>query len=390
MLYLLIEFFDELAFGVQGAVLPVMRAELALSYAQVGLLLGVPAALSTVIEPVVLLLGDTGLRKRLVIAGGVLLGLSMLLLAGAHTFAAVLLAFALSYPASGAFVTLSQATLMDEQPGREAQAMARWTLAGSLGNLIGPLVVAAALSLALGWRPAFAGLAALALALTLAALFRPFSAHRRPKGAGDPPGPGGLQAILANLKAALSNPRLLRWVVLLQFSDLLLDVLIGYAPLYLTDVIGVSAAQAGLLLSALMLTSLAADAALIPLLERVPGRAVVRASAAVAALLYVALLLAPWPAVKIALLVAVRFSTLGWYSVLQGEAYAAAPGRSGTVMAVTSAAGLAGSALVWLVGWMAEQAGLPAAMWLLLLGPICLVLFVPRPAASNAKMTAGA
>jgi hypothetical protein len=27
---------------------------------------------------------------------------------------------------------------------------------------------------------------------------------------------------------------------------------------------------------------------------------------------------------------------------------------------------------------VAAQAGLPAAMWLLLLGPVCLVLFVPR------------
>jgi FSR family fosmidomycin resistance protein-like MFS transporter len=68
---------------------------------------------------------------------------------------------------------------------------------------------------------------------------------------------------------------------------------------------------------------------------------------------------------------------MGWYQVLQGEAYATVPGRSGTVMAIGSLAGLVGGALVWLVGWVAGQAGLQAAMWLLLLGPVSLALFTP-------------
>jgi hypothetical protein len=47
-------------------------------------------------------------------------------------------------------------------------------------------------------------------------------------------------------------------------------------------------------------------------------------------------------------------------------------------MAINSLSGLLGGGLVWLVGWIAELAGLPAAMWLLLLGPISLALFTPR------------
>src|SRR3972149_11958615 len=70
LLFLLIEFFDELNFAIEGAVLPVLRVELTLSYAQVGLLLGLPHVISTLIEPVIMLLGDTNLRKRLIIAGG--------------------------------------------------------------------------------------------------------------------------------------------------------------------------------------------------------------------------------------------------------------------------------------------------------------------------------
>lgn len=82
-----------------------------------------------------------------------------------QSFRALLIAFSIFNPASGAFVSLSQATLMDLDPARYEQMMARWTLARSLGGVAGPLVVAAALSLRLGWRPLYAALAALTLAL---------------------------------------------------------------------------------------------------------------------------------------------------------------------------------------------------------------------------------
>lgn len=45
------------------------------------------------------------------------------------------------YPASGAFVNLSQAILMDIEPGRHAQNMACWTFAGLVGIVLGPLLM---------------------------------------------------------------------------------------------------------------------------------------------------------------------------------------------------------------------------------------------------------
>ena len=132
--------------------LPALRADLGLTYAQIGLLLGLPAVIGTLIEPLLMLLGDTGSRKRLVVGGGLAIALSLLLVASARSFPVVLLAFSMSYPASGAFVSLSQATLIDLNPGREPQGMARWSVAGSFGNLLGPLLVAGGFALALGWR----------------------------------------------------------------------------------------------------------------------------------------------------------------------------------------------------------------------------------------------
>jgi len=162
LLFLLIEFFDEFHYGIQGAVLPALRTDLGLTYTQAGVLLGLPGILGTLIEPLIMLLGDSPLRKRLVIGGGLVIAATVALLAGAYSFLAALLAFTITFPASGAFVTLSQATLMDLNPGRQAHMMARWTVFGSIGNLLGPLVVAAAFALGLGWRGHYIGLAILA------------------------------------------------------------------------------------------------------------------------------------------------------------------------------------------------------------------------------------
>lgn len=373
-----IEFYDELAYSVDGAALPSLRAELGLSYAQVGLLFGLPGVINILIEPAILLLGDTGLRKLLVVVGGFGFALAMSLVAAAQSFPVVLLAMLLAYPTSGAFVTLSQATLMDYNRGREEHWMARWTLAGSMGTLIGPLLLAGGLALDWGWRWAFAILAILAVLLSLAAWVSPFPRRHHPDEADQEVLPTGRLLLLKGFLEAARNPRLLRWILLVQMADLMLDVFAGYVPLYFTDVVGLTPVQASLVFGLFMLANLAADSLLIPLLDRFSGQTVVRTSAILVACLYTAWLAVPWVAVKVALVIAIRLATLGWYQVLQGEAFAAIPGRSGTVTAVGSMVGLLGSGLAWLVGWVAGLAGLPVAMWLLLLGPVSLILFVPR------------
>jgi FSR family fosmidomycin resistance protein-like MFS transporter len=382
-LFLLIELFDELAYGIESAVLPALRDSLGLSYAQMGLLLGLPALIGTAVEFFIMLLGDTRLRKRLVIGGGLAIVLASLLLAGAQSFPAALLAFLIYFPASGAFVTLSQATLMDVNPGREPHMMARWTLFGSLGNLAGPLLAAGIFAVGLSWRWNYVYLSALALLLTLLLFPRRFPAHRH-----TPDDEGAftlheVRLLLPELWRSMKNIKLMRWFILLDLSDLLLDVFLSYSALYFADVVGFTSAQVGLMMGALMAASLAANVVLIPLLERVPGRRLVRVTAVLAAMAYIAWLLAPWVWAKIVLAILVRLLTLGWYEVLQGEAYASLPGRSGTVAAISSLMGLLGGAMIWFIGWSAEQAGLQSAMWLLLAGPLALIFFMPKPEAQN-------
>ena len=369
--FLLIEFFDELAFTVEGAALPVLRSELALSYAEIGILLGAAAVSAGVIEPLIMLLGDTRWRRALILGGGLAVAATFGAVAIAWGFPPLLVAFALGSPASGAFVVLSQATLMDLNPGRQPQAMARWSLAGSLGSLVGPLLFAAALFAGISWRWSFVGIAAGAL-LLVGLLGRrqlppDMPNHRKTDAAG----------LLKGLWEAVTDPALLRWFVLLELSDMLLDRFTLYVPLYFTDVVGISAAQASLVVSLLMLSGLAGDFFTVRLLERMPGRRLVRMSAALVALLYAVWLWLPGLFAKLILLVLIGIARLGWYAVLQGEAYATRPHRSGTVMAVNALTALAAGAVSAGLGYAAEQWGLDRAMWLLIVGPIALALLVP-------------
>lgn len=380
-LFLLVEFMDEFNYGISGVVLPAQRSDLLLGYDQVGLLLGLPHLINTFIEPVLLILGDTRMRKRLVVGGGLLLALSLLMTAVSNSFGWLLLAAILYFPASGAFVTLAQATLMDLHPGRESQMMARWVISGSLANLAGPLFAAGLFALGFSWRTSFLIQAILVLGLTLlnARVRFPLNSSFDSRNS-----PDLKCAVLAEvkrlgggLKIAVTDRVLMRWILLLQISDLMLDIYTSYTALYFMDVVGLSETQTSLLLSLFMGAGLVSDMVVVYLLERYPGRRVVRFSAGLIAILYPTWLLVSGPGHKIFLIMLIKLFTLGWYTILKGESYAALPDLKGTVLAIDSLAGVLGGMLAWLVGWMAGRIGLQSAMWLLWVGPLGLLLFMP-------------
>jgi FSR family fosmidomycin resistance protein-like MFS transporter len=47
-------------------------------------------------------------------------------------------------------------------------------------------------------------------------------------------------------------------------------------------------------------------------------------------------------------------------------------------MAINSLIGLLAGGVAFLIGWVAARTGLQSALWILLAGPICLILFVPK------------
>lgn len=373
MALLAIELLDELVFGVREAAWPLIRDDLGLTYAQVGVLLSIPGLIAGFIEPFLGILGDVWKRRVIILGGGLCFAAALLLTGVSRDFGLLMVSLILLYPASGAFVSLSQAALMDFDPARHEQNMARWALAGSLGVVGGPLALSAAVALGGGWREVVFLLAALALALVLVARRFPFPNGHETGAARASFLQGARDAL-----RAMRRREVVRWLVLLQFSDLMLDVLLGYLALYFVDVVGASEIEAGAAVAVWTGVGLVGDLLLIPLLERVSGLAYLRISAALELALFPAFLLVENPILKLAALALLGFFNSGWYAILAGRLYSAMPGQSGSVMAVGTVFGLVESLIPLGIGLLAEQVGLGAAMWVLLLGPLALLLGLPR------------
>lgn len=372
-LLLAIEFLDELVFGAEEAAWPLIRDDLHLTYWQIGLLLGLPGFLACFIEPVIGLLGDTWKRRVLIVGGGVGFTLALLLMGIANSFVVLLLAFILFNPASGAFVNLAQASLMDSNPERPEQLMARWTLAGSLGQVVGPLMLGLAVWAGLGWRGLMLAFAVLAGILTALAWRQKFA-----NGQSDESESLNLRVGLHQALQALRRREVWRWLILLEFSDFMLDILLGFLALYVVDVVGGTPQQGAWAVAVWSGFGLLGDALLIPLLEKIRGLTYLRFSAWVMFGLYSTFLLAPGFEAKLILLALLGLFNSGWYAILKGQLYATLPGQSGTVMAVDSIFGIVVALVPTGLGVIAQQVGLGWMMWILLLGPVALLVGLPR------------
>lgn len=367
---LLIEFLDELVFGVREAAWPLIRDDLRLTYTQVGVILSLPGVVGNLLEPSFGILGDVWHRRAIVLAGGVVFALAAALVGVSQSFAALLLATTLSNPAAGAFVGLSQAALMDAAPERREQNLVRWTLFGTLGNALGPAALSASLGLGWGWRSPFYAAGALALLLVIAARRFPFHAPAADEGRR---GRTRFAEAAREAVRALGRREVLRWLVLLQAGDFTWDVLRGFLALYFVDVTGAGASRAALVVVVWTCASLPGELLLLWMLRRVGGLRYLRVSTSVVLLLFPAFLLAGGFASKVALLVALGVANAGGYAIIKARLYAALPGRSGTALTLGSVSGMVGTLFPLALGAFAQRFGLGAMMWLLAAGPLVLL-----------------
>lgn len=327
-------------------------------------MLAVPGLFGSALDPLIGLAGNTRWRGTLVFLGGLGFAVSALVSALALDFWTLLLALLLGNPAIGAFVSLAQATLMDRDPADRERNMARWTLAGSVGYVAGPVLIAGGVAVGLGWRGVLLGLAVAGLPLAFAA--------RRVTGRPSPPAPA------RGLGAALRNHEVLRWLALLEAADLMLDVFHGFLALYFVDVAGVGAVEAALAVAVWTGAGLVGDAALLWLLRHVGGLRYLRVSALLAIFAYAAFLGIPSLPVKLVLLAVLGLLNSGWYALPKAGLYSALSSESGTAVAVAGIGGLVGAFVPAALGFLAEQAGLGPTMWLLLIAPAALLAGVPR------------
>jgi FSR family fosmidomycin resistance protein-like MFS transporter len=376
IIYLLIEFVDELVFGVGEVALPLIRTDVHLTYTQIGLLLSLPGVIGAFIEPFIGILGDVWKRRLLIIVGGMLFTLSLALTSLSTTFYLLLFSFILFFPSSGAFVSLSQANLMDSDATRHEQNMARWTFAGSLGVLCGPLLLGLFTYFGLGWRGTYAALASFST-LCLLAAFRYL-----PADSVSAPSFPSLQIIFDGFRAAFNSLKRVdvwRWLLLLEFADLMMDVLFSYLALYFVDVAGATGTQAGIAVTVWLAMGLITDFLFIPFIERQKdSMKFLRTTALMELFAFAVFLLTPGFIPKLVVVIAVNLFNTGWYPILQGRLYSSLPGQSASIMAIGSVTAPLAKLFPFLIGFVADQFGLQTAMWILILGPIALLIGLPR------------
>jgi len=253
----------------------------------------------------------------------------------------------------------------------------------------GPLLAAAVLAVGGSWRLAFVIVAAASAAAWGAVAVTGRARHDQ--SASQPAGePGAAEAAAAPERddetgwpgwrpaiALVRRSGALRWLALLEVSDLLLDVLTAFLAVYLVAIAHASPAVAALGVAVRLGAGLAGDVILIRLLERRDSRRVLRASVPLALGLFPAFLLVPGIGPKLALLAALTLATAPWYPVLQAKLYGSLPGHSGLAVSLTSAASLAGGLGPLVVGLLAQRFGLTWAMASLCVAPVAM-LAVPR------------
>jgi FSR family fosmidomycin resistance protein-like MFS transporter len=379
-IYLLIEFIDELVFGVGEIALPFIRDDLQLTYTQIGLLLSLPGIIAAFIEPFIGILGDVWKRRLLIIVGGILFTVSLAITSLSTTFYLLLFSFILFFPSSGAFVSLSQANLMDSDTSRHEQNMARWTFAGSVGVLAGPLLLGLFVYFGLGWRGAYAALASFSSLCLLAAL-----RYLPPDHVTAPSFPS-MGVVFDGFRAAFSSLKradVWRWLLLLEFADLMGDVLFSYLALYFVDVGRVTETQAGIAVTAWLALGLITDFLFIPFIDRQQdSMKFLRITAFMEVFAFAIFLLTPGFIPKLVIVVFVNLLNTGWYAILQGRLYSSLPGQSASIMAIGSVTAPLAKFFPFIIGFLADQFGLQTAMWILILGPIALLIGLPRRAAN--------
>jgi len=385
-------FLDELSSGVLPLSAPEIEARFGLSAgAAAGWTLAALMPLALVLEPPLFALADGRRRRPIMLGAFVAIALCCVLAAVAPSFWTLLVAVALFGPALGCAGELAQASLVDRSPDARERALARWSLAGTLGDLAAPALLAALAALGLGYRAALALVAA--VTLFIGAWIARAVRDDEPRSSDDDD--DDAEATLRDgVRAAWSSPRLALWAgacVLCSFLD---ETLVAFGASYMHHDLGASAGVRGVAFAAWTAGGLVGLTAADRVLARAAPLRVLALSSALCAAAHAAWLFSPSPAGVVAGLFAVGLTSSVHYPIVKAQAYAAAPGRSGLVNAVVSVLVPFDIVVPIALAFIADRVGARAAMLALLAQPLGLLAVAAvaitssrraRPSGGNAR-----
>ncbi|MCB9696893.1 MAG: MFS transporter [Alphaproteobacteria bacterium] len=232
---------DELCSAAPTVGAPDLRADLSMSVTGVyvfGTVLPLLAAL--VIEPALVWLSDGPRRRAILLGSGASWSLGYVVCALARSPWVLSAGLAVVFVAAGVALAVARSGLVAGSMHVE-RVLVRWTLAGAVGDLLGPLALAGLGALGGGWRAGMVG-CAVAVALWVAgAVAVPLGSAA--DGDEEDEGEEGTPW------AALRDRRLLAWLLGVSLCALLDEILVAGVALYGVEGLGTGWAGAGLLVA---------------------------------------------------------------------------------------------------------------------------------------------
>ncbi|MBX3052866.1 MAG: MFS transporter [Caldilineaceae bacterium] len=349
-------FSDELLGGLPDVLMPTIQQQLGLSLAQIALLRQVMEWVSQVIDPVHGLLLDVWDRRWLMGLGAAGVGLSIVLIGLAPTFALLLLAYALYGAAGGPLTHTGDVLVVEAYPTAPDRAYTRSVLFDTIGAALAPLLVAGVFWLGLDWRWLLLGIGAGALVYALLILRTGFPPSPHAETAGERP---LWQTLGDNLREVLASPEARRWLIFL-FCFQLLETPFVLKTVWLAQEVGMSQALVGVYVATEMGVGVVSLLALDRWRARAETGHVLQVVTGAVALLFPLWLLVPGVASRFVLMIPLAFFFAMFWPISKASALTAAPGRAGAVTAVSSLFGFVPLPLFF--GLLAQAIGLTAAM----------------------------
>lgn len=350
-----------------------IQPDLKLTNAQIGLLI---SALSFSWALAGLFMGwlsdRLGKRKLLLVIATLLFSSASVLSGLAAGFVALFAARLLMGVAEGGIMPISQTLIAAEvAPERRglAQGLTQNFGANLIANFLGPIVIVQ-IALAVGWRNAFylSALPGFLAAVLMMFLIRE-PANVRPAGA--------TRATRVPLLPLLTDPNLVLCIIISTLLVAFFVVFVGFTPLYLTQVRGVSPGSMGNIMSTFGLASMA-FAFLVPGSSDRFGRKPVAILASLVGLVLPLGVLASsgTAALPIVASFAIGCCITGVFPLAMATipSEGVAPAQTATALALTMGISeiVGGVAAPYLAGKLADSYGLPVVMWIL--AGLCLTI----------------
>jgi FHS family glucose/mannose:H+ symporter-like MFS transporter len=347
-----------IAAALLGATLPLLSERLSIGLGRVGALFLVMNAFMLASSFALGALQDRFGMKPPLLVGPLVVGAALLVVAGATSYAQLLLAVALLGTGGCALNGASNALVADlhEDPAAKSAALNRVGLFFGFGALLIPFAIGLLLRAA-GLHGILVGSAALCL---LVAAANALPAYPPAKQA------GGLS--LAEAARFARDPLVVLLGVLLFFQSGSEFIVGGYATTFLTREIGMGVGAASYALAAFWATLMLTRAWLGSGRAPLGGKHLVMASAAASAAVMALLVTASRPPLAVAMVVGLGATAAGIFPTVLGEAGSRFPGHSGTVFGLLFTMALAGGmTLPWVTGQAAAAFGLRPALGLVVL-----------------------